>query len=230
MEIDGRGEARLRRWIEDGGGALPGRGLSAVSPVPEQVLVPVGAVGGVGRAARLRVEPPAAAARAGHVLEPRRHRVRREGGHHVVRAADGVPQPRQRPGGREVGHQRPERVVEPPGEGVGALDALDLAVRGGDTHRRHAPEGRHVDDAEPPRAEAVERPHVARVVGQHVRVQGRRLARRPVLRQEREQVVAAVADEEEGLGQERVDGPRALAAAVRQHLGLGGGEVLYLLS
>jgi hypothetical protein len=226
LEVDGRGEAHLRRRGEDGQGALLGRGLRAVHPVPEQVLAAVGAVGGVGRARGLRVEPPPAAARAGHIPEPGRSRVRREVGHHAVGAADGVARPRERARGREVGERRPERVVEAPRQRVGAVDAPGRAVGGGGPHRRHAAEGRHVHDPEPPRPEAVERPHVPRVAGQHVRVQGRRLGRRPVPPQEREHVVAAVADEEEGPGQQLVHGRRA---AVRHHLGLGGREVLDLL-
>lgn len=195
-------------------------------PVPEQVPVAVAAVGGVGRPAPdLRVEPAAAAARAVHHLEPRGGRVRREVGHHVVRAADGVPHPRESTGAGEPGHRRPEPGVEPPGEVVGGVDAPGGARLRGDPHRRHAPDGRHVDDAEPPGAQAVQRLDVPRVVGQQVGVEGRHLARRPVaLPQEREQVVAAVADEEERLGQQIVDRRRrrrravAIAAAVRHHL------------
>jgi hypothetical protein len=155
-EVDGR--RVLGRPVVERTGREVARALGRVVAVPEHVAVVVAAHGGVGQAVRLRQQPPAPAAGAGHVAVPGRLRVR-EG---VLRQAEGVGQrvgqPRQLVG--EAGEERPQRDVEGFSQLVEPLGAP--AVRVQHPHHRHAPHQPHVDDGELPRADGVQILHTAR--------------------------------------------------------------------
>lgn len=183
-------------------GGLVGSGLGAVHSVPVDVLVAVIAVRRVGvQAPDPHAEPPAAAARAGHLREPVVG-VPREDDHQVEGVPHGETHLRQqRPG--EVSHPRSQSFVEAIGEQVVVMDALGLAGVRGVPDQRQAADGRHVDESEPPRSQPVEPVHLPLVTGQHGLVQEPRA--RPVRPKECEQVIAAGADEEERLGEQAVD-------------------------
>ena len=70
LEVDGGGVLGLAGVVEEGPSSEHGGPLGRVHRVPEVVAVAVGAERGVGRASRLRAQPPAAAARVGGVREP----------------------------------------------------------------------------------------------------------------------------------------------------------------